>query len=117
MPQHPFFRLAVPGRNSHLLLTPCPGTLEASLAESLAALKAAGATAVITLMTESEIAKNGVQSLSDKCQEKNLEWLHFPLEDEGALTEEFAGAWITTNRSSSTARAARAARALSRLRF
>jgi hypothetical protein len=46
-----------------LIFTPCPGTKGATLRDSLAQLKAAGAEAVITVMLDDEMASNGVTGL------------------------------------------------------
>ena len=93
MPQHPYYPLACPNQQGSLILTPCPGTLESDLGSALQDLKAAGATAVITLMTGSEMSKNQVERLEEQCLAWGLAWFHLPVEDEGAPTEEFAEAW------------------------
>src|SRR5690606_23973759 len=93
MPPHPYYPLACPDQRGSLLLTPCPGTLESDLDSSLQELKAAGATAVLTLMTGPEMGKNHVESLEQKCGALGIAWFHLPIEDEGAPTDGFAEAW------------------------
>lgn len=93
MPQHPFYPLACASQQGSLLLTPCPGTLASDLESSLQELKAAGATALITLMTRPEMNKNQVAHLEDQCTAAGLAWFHLPVEDEGAPTDAFATAW------------------------
>lgn len=93
MPRHPFYPLACPNQQGSLLLTPCPGTSESDLVSSLQDLKAAGAIALITLMTRPEMSKNQVERLETQCLAAGLAWFHLPMDDEGAPTEEFAAAW------------------------
>lgn len=93
MQQHPYFPLECPGQRGTLLLTPCPGSLEVSLDQALRELKAAGATAVISLMTQPEMAKHRVERMPTQCAAVGLEWFHLPVEDEGAPTDAFVKAW------------------------
>lgn len=87
MPAHPYFPLACPNAQGSLLLTPCPGTKAVDIPSALNELKAAGATAVVTLMTGPEMQKNHVETLAQQCAQLGLEWFHFPVEDEGAPPE------------------------------
>lgn len=93
MPQHPYYPLACPTEHGTLLLTPCPGTLERDLGCALEDMKAAGATAVVTLMTGLELSKNQVEGMQEQCLAAGLAWFHLPVEDEGAPSDEFAQAW------------------------
>lgn len=93
MARHPFFPLAVPGQSGALLLTPCPGTLDVSLDQALDQLQAAGATAVISLMTLPEMSHHQVDPLPERCAARALQWIHLPVEDEGAPTAEFSELW------------------------
>lgn len=90
---HPFDLLALPQKGAGLLLTPCPGTKGVEPGESLDQLKAAGATALITLMPKSEMARNGVVDLDEWCTERGLSWLHLPIDDEQAPADDFRKAW------------------------
>lgn len=90
---HPFFALACPNERGSLLLTPCPGTLGSDLESSLRELQAAGATAVVTLMTRPEMVTHRVQNMESQCSASGLAWFHLPVEDEGAPSEEFAEVW------------------------
>ena len=91
---HPFDKLPL-GTSGALIFTPCPGTPGASLGESLAQLKGAGAEAVITVMPDNEMARNGVTELPDACRSTGLQWFHFPIEDDAAPEEAFTKAWET----------------------
>ncbi|MCB1753285.1 MAG: dual specificity protein phosphatase family protein [Gammaproteobacteria bacterium] len=92
MSLHPFDSLSL-RTGGALILTPCPGTKGATLEESLAQLKAAGAMAVITAMPDEEMARNGVASLSEACRSTGLQWFHFPIEDDAAPERAFRQAW------------------------
>ena len=54
--KHPFDTL--PLTTGQLIFTPCPGTKDASLHDSFAQPKAAGAAALITLMPARELTQN-----------------------------------------------------------
>jgi protein-tyrosine phosphatase len=92
MCSHPFDKLPL-STGGALIFTPCPGTKGASLSDSLAQLKAAGAEAVITLMPNDEMVRNGVAELPDACRSTQLQWFHFPIEDDASPGEEFRLAW------------------------
>jgi protein-tyrosine phosphatase len=93
MSKHPHYPLSVPNGQGTLLLTPCPGTVEAGVGPSLQQLKAAGATAVVTLLSQEELARSGAEQLPDYCKTQGLDWFHLPIEDERAPGETFARAW------------------------
>jgi protein tyrosine phosphatase (PTP) superfamily phosphohydrolase (DUF442 family) len=76
-----------------LIFTPCPGTKDVSVAEALGTLKAAGASALLTLMPTEELSQNEVGNLSEQCQRQGIEWFHLPVEDDQAPAESFQAAW------------------------
>ena len=88
MSSHPFDKLPL-STGGALIFTPCPGTKGASLHDSLAQLKAAGAEAVITLMPIDEMVHNGVADLPGVCRSTQLEWFHFPIEDDTSPRDAF----------------------------
>lgn len=94
MSSHPFDKLPL-NTGGALIFTPCPGTKGASLVDSLAQLKDAGAEAVITVMPNDEMVRNGVADLPDACRNKDLQWFHFPIEDDASPGEAFRQAWET----------------------
>lgn len=93
---HPFDLLNIPGISGKLIFTPCPGTRDTSIKEALAALKQAGASAVITLMPQSELAANGAEQIAKHCQDLDLRWYHLPVADEQVPLEEFGVGWKTS---------------------
>ena len=68
MPQHPIYVLPCPSGQGKLLLTPCPGSKDADLETSLRDLKNAGASVVLTLMTQEEMHVNNVGAIASHCQ-------------------------------------------------
>ncbi len=88
---HPSWSLSV--QSGALLLTPCPGTQGVALSESLSQLKASGATAVITLMTEAELSHEGLQGFSSAVQAAGLDWFHLPVPDDDLPGADFDLAW------------------------
>ncbi|MGL6040097.1 MAG: protein-tyrosine phosphatase family protein [Deefgea sp.] len=96
MSLHPFDALDLPD-GGQILFTPCPGTKTADLETSVAQLKSAGASAIVTLMPTDELQANGAASLPDVCQQHDLAWYHFPVEDDAAPAAEFASAWAANS--------------------
>lgn len=90
---HPYDILGVPGCSGRLIFTPCPGSKDASVAEALDTLQAAGAAALITLMPAGELEQNQATELPALCAERDLEWFHLPVADEQVPLDDFAAAW------------------------
>ncbi|TEE95789.1 cyclin-dependent kinase inhibitor 3 family protein [Pseudomonas aeruginosa] len=90
---HPYDRLSIPGIQGKLIFTPCPGTKDSSLVDSLATLKQAGASAVISLMPASELASNGAEDIGKQCQAQDMVWFHLPVADEQVPLEDFGQGW------------------------
>ena len=72
------------------IFTPCPGTKGVGLSQSVADLKAAGAKAIITLMYDEELVKNGAQQLVIECEQAGLSWFQLPILDDDAPNEAFS---------------------------
>ena len=92
MSAHPHDQLPLKNGGA-LIFTPCPGTKGVGLAESLAQLAQAGASAVVTLMPDEEMLRNQVSSMPRACEEAGLRWFHFPIEDDCSPGEDFQRAW------------------------
>ncbi|MBD3877870.1 cyclin-dependent kinase inhibitor 3 family protein [Pseudomonas kunmingensis] len=90
---HPYDLLSIPGIKGKLIFTPCPGTKDSSLADSLATLKQAGASAVISLMPASELAANGAEDIGKQSQAQDMAWFHLPVADEQVPLEDFGQGW------------------------
>ena len=89
---HPFDILNL-DNGARLIFTPCPGTREASLQDSLKTLQAAGADAVITLMPGAELAHFNADALPAECEALGLAWFQLPVEDDCAPETPFAEAF------------------------
>lgn len=90
---HPFTPLIINDEVGQLLFTPCPGTKEVGLQQSLEQLAAAGASAILTLMPQEEMQRNAVIDLPELCAKLGLEWFHLPIEDDHAPEQLFQDAW------------------------
>ena len=92
MNSHPFSTLSLEN-GAQLIFTPCPGTKEASLADSVLTLKKAGTDMLLTLMFDEEIKKNNADSLANVCAQHDIDWLQLPILDDAAPTEAFETQW------------------------
>lgn len=92
MNKHPYDVLALPGQG-YLIFTPCPGTKGVDLSTSVSELRQAGADAIVTMMTDEELAKFDVASLPDVIRHSGMTWFHFPVEDDAAPAENFEQSW------------------------
>lgn len=92
MNKHPYDVLDLPDQG-HLIFTPCPGTKGVDLETSVSELRQAGADAIVTMMTDEELAKFEVDSLPDVVRQSDMTWFHFPVEDDAAPGEVFEQSW------------------------
>ncbi|MEI6893556.1 MAG: tyrosine-protein phosphatase [Colwellia sp.] len=92
MPTHPFDILTL-DNDAKLIFTPCPGTKQQSLVDSLATLKAAGTNMLISLMFDEEMQKNNVTSLAIECEKQGIDWLQLPILDDAAPNQAFEIQW------------------------
>lgn len=85
-------------------LTFCPGkkqldaqsgAWDRDLNQDMAAIKAFGAAALVTLMPDSELDSLGVppHQLRDKASELGIEWYQFPMPDGGMPNQKFEQLW------------------------
>ena len=93
MTLHPFDRLPLADCDGCLILTPCPGIRGVELQEAVGQLKAAGASAVITLMPEPELERKNVLALPDVCRHQGLKWFHLPIQNDCAPEALFTERW------------------------
>lgn len=94
MQTHPFDTLALEN-GAQVIFTPCPGTKEATLTDSISTLKQAGANMVITLMFDEEMAKNNALALPVECEKQDVKWVQLPILDDAAPNQEFEAKWHT----------------------
>lgn len=89
---HPTWELPLEG-NAGLILTPCPGTKEASLTDSIEQLKSQGVTIVVSAINRQEMADKNVADLPQQIENAGLQWFYAPIEDDCAPGEEFHAYW------------------------
>lgn len=92
MTTHPFDYLPLPN-GARFIFTPCPGTKEAGLAESVATLKQAGASAIITVLPDAEINALNVPELGRQTEGQQISWFQLPVEDNCPPEHEFMAAF------------------------
>lgn len=92
MNSHPYDSLPL-SNGSTLVMTPCPGTKETSIAEALTSLQQAGVTTVVTMNADSELSALGVASLGDEVADKGMRWFQFPVADDEEPEADFEAAW------------------------
>ncbi len=90
---HPYSMKSLPHAPGALIFTPCPGTQTSDLDESLETLKQAGAVALVTLMSDTELQKNGAGELGVAARQHGLEWYQLPIEDDQAPDQNFELGW------------------------
>ena len=89
---HPFDVLKL-DNGATFIFTPCPGTKEADLTASIATLKSAGASAIVSLLTNEEISNLGVTELGHEIARQHLSWYQLPIEDDEAPAQPFFSAF------------------------
>lgn len=95
MSAHPLFKLTIKNSKAIIILTPCPGTQEVDLNTSLDEIKAAGAEAILTLMTQVELDKNDLGDLGKSVKAKGMSWFHLPIKDDEVPEMPFLTVWET----------------------
>lgn len=90
---HPTWELPVEDNNAALVLTPCPGTKETSLTDSIEQLKSQGVTVVVTALSTHEMQAKGVGDLPELVEKAGLQWFHTPIEDDCAPDGSFQERW------------------------
>ena len=92
MSSHPYDRLSLT-QGRQMIFTPCPGTKGVDLAASIRQLHDAGASAIITMMPDEELAKFGVSALPELVGQAGMQWFQFPVEDDAAPGHVFEQTW------------------------
>ncbi|ANP75267.1 cyclin-dependent kinase inhibitor 3 family protein [Vibrio sp. 10N.222.51.C8] len=88
---HPTWQLDL--EQGALVLTPCPGTKEATLDASLAQLKEQGVEAIVTALDDHELASKDVAALGEKTRALGMQWFQIEIEDDCAPGAGFAAKW------------------------
>jgi ADP-ribosyl-[dinitrogen reductase] hydrolase len=94
--------VSVPGAAGLIGMTICPGKKgdsvyglpwDRDLRADMEAIKAWGATVVVTLMESREFELLGVSELGAEVERAGMRWLHLPIPDLGAPGETFHLSW------------------------
>ncbi|SIT01803.1 cyclin-dependent kinase inhibitor 3 family protein [Neptunomonas antarctica] len=85
---HPFDALSF-GNGAKFIFTACPGTQDEDLVASLTTLKAVGTSAVVSLLSDTEIGVLGVTGLGEEISRQGLAWYQLPIEDDCAPGDDF----------------------------
>ncbi len=73
---HPTWELPVTENSAGLVLTPCPGTKDLPLVESIEQLRSQGVTVVVTALSHEEMQEKGVGDLPKVVEQAGLQWFH-----------------------------------------
>ena len=92
MQTHPFDILSLEN-GAQLIFTPCPGSKDSTLAESISTLKQAETQMLLTLMFDEEMEKNNALSLPIECEKQGIEWVQLPILDDAAPSQAFESQW------------------------
>ncbi len=88
---HPTWELPVEA--AALVLTPCPGTKELGLAESIEQLNQSGVKAIVTALTTEEMQSKNVEAIGTLAQAQGMLWVHLPIEDDSVPDQQFTQHW------------------------
>lgn len=89
---HPTWELPV-AKCGALILTPCPGTQQVTLLDSLQQLKEQGVTVVVTAIEQQEMQAKDVTDLGAVSASLGMQWLHLPIEDDSVPNQAFQQGW------------------------
>ncbi|HRJ70466.1 MAG TPA: phosphatase [Beijerinckiaceae bacterium] len=78
-----------------LLISRCPGRtdLDHDLDYDLDAIRRAGASAVVTLVSDEELDELGVAAMGAAVRQRDMEWFHLPIEDYNTPDDEWERRW------------------------
>ena len=89
---HPYDVLEL-NSGAKFIFTPCPGTKNSDLVASIKTLKSAGATAIISLLPDSEIDALSVPNLGQEISDQGMTWYQLPVVDDCAPEQLFFDAF------------------------
>ena len=88
MTQHPFDILPLSDQAKFIFM-PCPGTKQADLSSSVKTIKQAGATSIVTMLSDEELAQLEVTELGNTITSAGLKWFQLPVEDDAEPNLDF----------------------------
>ncbi|KEQ11807.1 hypothetical protein GZ77_21990 [Endozoicomonas montiporae] len=90
---HPIWSVPVNDSDGRIGLTPCPGTKDETLADSLTTLREWGARAILTLMPIEDLHESDVADLPVEVEKAGMLWFHLPIVDDEGPQAPFFSAW------------------------
>ena len=100
---HPTWLLPLNQQGSGLVLTPCPGTKDVELNQSLTQLKSQGVTVVVTALSDEELVEKSVEQLGEQVEALGMQWFQLVIEDDCAPGASFQLKWDAVNSNIQTA--------------
>ncbi|AFJ03243.1 phosphatase family protein, putative [Methylophaga frappieri] len=85
---HPFTVVSLPN-GGRFLFTSCPGTQEASMGDALQTFVKAGASVVVTVLPDEEMASLQVPELGQQVVTNGLQWFQLPVKDNAKPDQAF----------------------------
>ncbi|MDN3608777.1 dual specificity protein phosphatase family protein [Vibrio ostreicida] len=89
--RHPTWQLNLD--RGALILTPCPGTKGVDLETSLSQLKHQGIEAIVTALSNDELASKEVSLLGETAENLGMQWFQIEIEDDCAPSRAFNEKW------------------------
>lgn len=100
---HPTWLLPLNQQGSGLVLTPCPGTKDVELNQSLTQLKSQGVTVVVTALSDEELVEKSVEQLGEQVEALGMQWFQLVIEDDCAPGASFQLKWDAVSSNIQTA--------------
>lgn len=89
---HPTDKLPLPN-GSAIFLTPCPGTKDVSLRDTIAQFSEQGIKGLVSLTPKHEMEKLGLTAIPALCTEFGINWFYAPIDDHQAPSDTFDQEW------------------------
>ncbi len=78
---HPIWSITAGRSQAKIGLTPCPGTKDAGVIESLVEFRRWGASAILSLLSKEEMEKLDTGAIESHAKQAGMVWFHLPLPD------------------------------------
>ncbi|PSV44129.1 hypothetical protein [Photobacterium indicum] len=84
---HPIWSITAGRSQAKIGLTPCPGTKDADVIESLIEFRRWGTSAILSLLPKEEVAKLNTREIESHAKQAGMVWFHLPLPDNDSQLE------------------------------
>lgn len=89
---HPYTPIDIEN-GARLFFTPCPGSKEMTLEETISYFKSEGVSMLLTLMDDEDMENNGIADIQNVCEDNFIMWRQLPIADDEAPGQPFEGKW------------------------